>query len=388
MHKNQITKKLLIIMMAAFLLIQFSIPALAATLDDYYKQRDYYSSQAEAAKKEAEQKAKEAAEVKNQISYIDSEISNTEKSLSSTENSINSTEGKIEELKGKIKNEEDNLAREKEKMGKLLSAWYMEGEDGLLTALLGSDSISKMIDQQQYYDAIKQQVQDSVDKIEQLKAELSQEEAAQNLQLQSLSDLKESQETQKESLESRNWAKRRLLSDTQNMIAELKEEQKNAEAKERAAINAISQIIASRYNSWGAAKGQGQKVSPGDVIGTMGSTGNSTGAHLHFEVRTASNVTVNPRNYLGSTFIWPTLSTRVTQEYGWTDYARGGAYGGNIHTGIDVGARTPGVSGDPIFAAGPGEIVFKQWYGGYGYAVVILHDSGMITLYGHLATAN
>jgi len=370
------------------MMLQFAVPAIAATLDDYYKQRDYYASQAEAAKKEADRKAAEAAEVKNQINYIESEISTTEKALDQTESTIDQTENKIIEIKEKIKVEEDNLAWEKEKMGKLISSWYMEGEDGLLTAILSSDSISTMVDKQQYYDAVKQQVQGSIDKVEDLKKLLSAQEAEQELQLQGLADLQKGQAAQKENLESRNWAKRRLLTDTQNMITELKEEQKTAESKERAAINAISQIIASRYQSWGKAKGQGQRVAPGDVVGTMGSTGNSTGAHLHFEVRTAGNVTVNPRNYLGTTFVWPTISTRVTQEYGWTDYARSGAYGGNIHTGIDIGARTPGVSGDPIFAAGPGEVVFKQWYGGYGYAVVILHDNGMITLYGHLATAS
>ncbi len=43
----------------------------------------------------------------------------------------------------------------------------------------------------------------------------------------------------------------------------------------------------------------GQRVTKGDIIGYMGSTGRSTGSHLHYEVR-IGGVAVNPKAFIGT----------------------------------------------------------------------------------------
>lgn len=53
----------------------------------------------------------------------------------------------------------------------------------------------------------------------------------------------------------------------------------------------------------------GQKVSKGQILGYMGNTGNSFGAHLHFEVM-KDNAQIDPTNYLDSDL--PNTSVMVT----------------------------------------------------------------------------
>lgn len=43
---------------------------------------------------------------------------------------------------------------------------------------------------------------------------------------------------------------------------------------------------------------EGQTVKEGQIIGTQGSTGNSTGDHLHFEIRLEDKTTIDPTPYL------------------------------------------------------------------------------------------
>jgi murein DD-endopeptidase MepM/ murein hydrolase activator NlpD len=52
-----------------------------------------------------------------------------------------------------------------------------------------------------------------------------------------------------------------------------------------------------------------------------------------------------------------------------------------FHNGIDIAAP----SGTPVGSARAGTVIATGWMGGYGMAVIIEHDNGYKTLYGHLS---
>jgi len=52
-----------------------------------------------------------------------------------------------------------------------------------------------------------------------------------------------------------------------------------------------------------------------------------------------------------------------------------------MHNGVDFNCWT----GDAIRAATDGIVIAAEYYGGYGYAVIIQHANSISTLYGHLS---
>jgi murein DD-endopeptidase MepM/ murein hydrolase activator NlpD len=69
-------------------------------------------------------------------------------------------------------------------------------------------------------------------------------------------------------------------------------------------------------------------------------------------------------------FIWPTANHTLSGNDFWSG-----------HLGIDIGL----VTGDPVWAADAGVVVFSGWAnGGYGNTIMIDHGNGYQTLYAHL----
>ncbi|QJW48186.1 peptidoglycan DD-metalloendopeptidase family protein [bacterium BFN5] len=76
------------------------------------------------------------------------------------------------------------------------------------------------------------------------------------------------------------------------------------------------------------------------------------------------------------TLIWPAAGP-ITSPYGWRTHPIFGTQ--RYHSGIDIGADY----GDTVSAADGGVVIYADWMGGYGKAVIIDHGGGISTLYAH-----
>ncbi|NSW76504.1 MAG: M23 family metallopeptidase [Candidatus Atribacteria bacterium] len=75
---------------------------------------------------------------------------------------------------------------------------------------------------------------------------------------------------------------------------------------------------------------------------------------------------------------WPSWG-KISSRYGW----RKDPFTGQRawHTGIDIA----GPSGRNVVATAEGKVVFAGWNGNYGKCVIVRHQFGYETVYGHLS---
>lgn len=69
----------------------------------------------------------------------------------------------------------------------------------------------------------------------------------------------------------------------------------------------------------------------------------------------------------------------VNSNFGYRKNPHGG--GRKFHSGIDI----EGDRGDKIRSTASGKVILAGWNGGYGQCVIVAHQSGYQTLYGHLS---
>lgn len=363
----------------------FVAQARAAGVADLQKQKDALQKQEQQAEVNASRQEQLANRASERLDQVAGQITDLQSSIFSTKQSISETQSKVADKGQEAASLQSQLGAATEQRDALIRQLYItmvSHPDDL--EIFADETVSQKEVERDQLATLMDAVASTAKSVQAKHAVVATALDELNGRQRELEGLRQQQDEQVAGLASVKQQQSALKND-----AKAAQQQYEAQADAaRAKVNKIEDQISAELAALVKAKSSGQpisggqgvglRVAKGTVVGHEGSTGNSTGPHVHFECRSGSS-TVDCQPYVNKgTLAYPIGAFKITQTFGET--ANSYLYKGSPHTGMDLA----GPYGSPVTAPADGTVILNKWYGGYGNAWAMQLDSGLVVLLGHM----
>lgn len=345
--------------------------------------------------------------LENTISIINGNVNIQQVKISQTKNEIAVLEREITDLDNRISGLSISLDRLSTLLVERVRTQYKREQIDAISFVASSKSLAEFVSQFRYLRLAGQQTAQAMQKAENQRSLYDEQKELKEVKQIEIEAKRAELQSEQNVLVSQRQEQQNLLSVTQNDEKRFQELIAQAQ-KELQQIQSAANIV--------IREGNAIKVARGEVIGTMGNSGFSSGAHLHFGVYRYSisefeersnwgwyySNYVNPIEKLESasvlwdtgcsndpsgytntgtgSWLWPMSANRVTQNYG-SNTCYNYFYGGKPHPALDLVA----IGTISVRAVDAGDAYFcRNCLGDGGNGVFIFHDDRYMTLYWHL----
>lgn len=185
---------------------------------------DRFDEQIKELQAQNSQKQDKVAALSVEADSLEGVIAGMQAQINGLQMQIADNTAKSESLKVKIKEAEIELQKQRDLLGQTIKAMYLEGDISTLEMLASSKDLSEFVDKQQYRNAVKDKIKNTLDKITELKLQL-------NAQKEEVDRLLKEQTTLQQQISAQKAEQNRLLNFNQAEQAEYNQQIKDNKSK-------------------------------------------------------------------------------------------------------------------------------------------------------------